>query len=197
MEIYANVIIRSLTIIKRPLATLWQNFIVRHQMAHCDILLIFDISLWESPRPHNQAVFSKISSRILVGTIATLVWDDNLHTANAINTNVLHCLWWQLGKSALSRKKVDWDRTKVMVDHKCLSGGRGRSFECCQGLYTDTDIKVRQNGGTSWKMPLNWWAVPGSRRVLPYTSSVPQMNICSISVSRLKSIFLLLAHFMC
>ena len=53
----------------------------------------------------------------------------------------------QLGKSALPRKKVDRDRTKVMIDHK-KSEGRKRSFKCCQGSYMYIDIDLHQ---------LSWW----------------------------------------
>ena len=55
------------------------------EMASCDTPVILNFSLWENPRLNNRMIFSVTTGRILVVMIATLVWDDNLHTATAHN----------------------------------------------------------------------------------------------------------------
>ena len=114
-------------------------------MVPCDNSLILDISLWERLRTDNQTISSIIN--ILYW------WHDchfgfNLHTATAHSWMwSTYCLWGQLGESALQKRKADWGRTTMMVDHKSLSEGHEMSFKYCQGSYIDNSIVFHQLWG--------------------------------------------------
>ena len=150
----------SIVFNRRP-CTLWIRLLLWRTrrrplwMAPCDTPMILDICLQKIPKPDNQKIFLIITSQILIGRFFVLVWGGKLHTTTA------HSLMWsiqcatlplgQLRKSALPRKEGGRDRTAVMIDHKCLSGGRKRSFEYCQGLYIIIDIDCHQLWGkTVW-----------------------------------------------
>ena len=51
------------------------------EIAPCDTPVIPDISFWESSRPEDSTIISITAGQILVGIIAILVWNGDLHTA--------------------------------------------------------------------------------------------------------------------
>ena len=122
-------------------------------MAHGDSPVILDISLWESLKLKNQALFPIVIGRILVGMIAALVWGGWVCIQRRLTAEcdlyqcAMPCMLplRQLGKSALWRKMVNRDRTKVMVDH-VVSGSRD-VFRYCLGPYIDIDIDIHQLWG--------------------------------------------------
>ena len=99
--------------------------------------------------------------------IATLVWDGTLHTVTANSwiwsTQMYHTAFGGNWGNALPRKKTDWDRTAVMVDHKLLSEGRERSFRYCPGVLYWQWYRwlpaVIPNGGASRVIRLICWAI--------------------------------------
>ena len=55
------------------------------KMPPCDTPVSLDIALWDSPRPDNRTMSSRIPSGILVCMIATLFWNCNSWIATAHN----------------------------------------------------------------------------------------------------------------
>ena len=112
-------------------------------MAPCDTPLILDIFLWERPKYNNRTTFSIITSRMLIGRIATLVLDGKLYTAMTHSwtrsTQMHHTALGQLGKSELLRKKAERVRTKLMVDHKSVLESREKTLKYCQVPYIAVD----------------------------------------------------------
>ena len=74
----------GVVILKRCPCDLWIALLVSRTrrrtlaMPRCDTPVFFDITLWESPRPENQTMSSRISGGILASIIAALFWNCNL-----------------------------------------------------------------------------------------------------------------------
>ena len=65
------------------------------------------------------------------------------------STQTRHTAFGAIGESALPRKKIESDKTKVMVDNTCLSEGREREMPTSR----------EANFATSNVIPYNWRAV--------------------------------------
>ena len=78
------------------------------EMPPCDISIFLDIALWDSPRPGNRTMSSRIPGGILAGMISTFCWNCNLCTATAHDwmysiKNATYCLWSKQGTPHSSR----------------------------------------------------------------------------------------------
>ena len=71
----------------------------------------------------------------------------------------------QLWKSALWRKKGDWDSTNAMVHHKPMPGGCATSFTYCEGDYIDIDMCYHQLWGKMFTL-VGWFHTIGGQCIL-------------------------------
>ena len=94
-------------------------------------------------------IFSIITGRILVGMIATLVWDSNFHTLTAHSwmwsTQMCHTALGEI-RHISATKKEGWpglDKSDGRPKKK-LSKGRERSFKYCQWPYININTHFHQ-----------------------------------------------------
>ena len=141
-------------------------------MTPFDTASILHISLWESWRPENWTIFSIITGRILVGMIATLVWDGNLLTATGHSwmwsTQTRQTAFGAIGERRLARTGQKWWSTT----------------EVCQRVARGLLIIVR---GLCWHWHRFLQAAQQNGRVVPYNwrsvyywemLSLRSLNLC-------------------
>ena len=142
-----------------------KNMAQDFRMVSCNTSIIIYISCWKNPRPENRKCNSNCC-KLDIG----LRWDGNLYTATAYSGMGLSQMWrtanGAVGKSTLPGQKANWDRTKMMVDHKR-----------CQKVTRWSTCASRHSRRTLLPMSTSSWMSQPTKQKASYS------NVCESSLS--------------